>query len=155
MSRELAEVVWARYKEDGTDLKTTISYVVQHTFSQKSDKDHTNGAPDKMDDRKDNRDFEGTVSAKNMATSGICSKLQEVQRVCENGDKAASRAKVEVVELAREVVEQKRKNATLPGRSLHMEAELVEAHAARSTMRDKLEAMEGYVRALKTQLVDA
>lgn len=53
------------------------------------------------------------VSAKEVASSGMRGKLQEVQCVCENSGEAVPTTIVEVVELARVGVEAKRKNATL------------------------------------------
>lgn len=62
---------------------------------------------------------------------------------------------VDVIELACEGIEIKRKNATLPDRNLDMEARLVETLVAGRTMRGQITATEDRVKAQKTQLADA
>lgn len=90
-----------------------------------------------------------------MATSGIRGNLQDVQRVREDGGDTASTTIIKVMELAREGVEQKRRNETLPDRNTDMETKIVESCAAGSRMRGQLEALERQITALKTQLTDA
>lgn len=69
--------------------------------------------PECMNDEEDSWDFEGTVTARKFDLFGLCDKLRDVQSVCVDGSKPVPTANVNVVELACEGVEAKRKNATL------------------------------------------
>lgn len=71
---------------------------------QKSDIDHTSGTLDRMVDGEDTWAFDGTVTAEEVATSGILDKLREMQRVCENGCGAVLTTIVEVIEVTCEGV---------------------------------------------------
>lgn len=62
---------------------------------------------------------------------------------------------VDVVELPRESIEMKRKNATMPDRQTDLEAQLVEALAAKRTMRIQITTAEGLIKALNVRLADA
>lgn len=53
------------------------------------------------------------VSAKEMPTCDICARLQELQHICENGSGAMLTTVVEVIEIASDRVEWKRRNTTL------------------------------------------
>lgn len=60
---------------DGTDLETVSTLAGQCAFAQKSDNNHTSDVPDKMGDEEDDQDVESMMSAKNVATPGICNTL--------------------------------------------------------------------------------
>lgn len=66
-----------------------------------------------MNDREDIWDLEGRVTAKEVATSKIRRKLQDVQRVSKDGGEAMPRRIAEDIELVCEGVETKRKHAKL------------------------------------------
>lgn len=95
------------------------------------------------------------VTAEVVSMCGHRGKLQEVQRVCEDGGKTVLTAIVEVVELACECAEAKRKKAMLSKRKRDMGAKLVEACAVGSTMRKRLVERERRTTTLKTLLDDA
>lgn len=67
------------------------------------------------------------LNFKEVASSVLRNKLQEVQRVCVDGGKAVPTIVVEVIEYAREGIEMNRKNATLSDRNTDTEAKLVNA----------------------------
>lgn len=84
-----------------------------------------------------------------MATSGICGKLRELQRICEDGGELVPTTIVDVTDLSREGVEVKRKNATVPRQLTNLDAELVEVRAAGRTIRSQVTAAEDWIRTLK------
>lgn len=69
--------------------------------------------PERMDDRVENRDFEGTVSANEADTSGACGKLQKVQHACKDGGETVFTKVVGMVRFDRVGVEMKRVNANM------------------------------------------
>lgn len=95
------------------------------------------------------------MNAEKVATSGIRGKLQNVQRVCEDGGEAVSSTIIDVIELAFEDIEVKRKIATMSGRQMFLEAGLVEIRAAGRTMRSQMAAAEDWIKNPKAQLTDA
>lgn len=100
MSREFAEVVGARYKEDDMVLKEILPLAEQRAFVEHLDTKRTGYEPKKIDDEKGGRDFEGPFTAKEVATTGVCRKLRTVQHICEKGGEAVSATVVTVPELA-------------------------------------------------------
>lgn len=62
---------------------------------------------------------------------------------------------VSVIELARESIKAKRKNATTTSRQTDLEAELGKIQAAGCTMRSKNTAAEDRIETLETQLFNA
>lgn len=111
MSCQLVKAVWSRYKADGIYLKEIFTLDGQRAFVQHTGTERTSNVPEGMDGEEDNRDVECTVTAEEAATSGIRNKLREVQRVCDDSGEAVPTTIVEVVELAREGINAKRKNA--------------------------------------------
>lgn len=81
-----------------------------------------------------------------MAASGIRSKLREVHPVCKDGGKAVPTTIVKVIELAREGIEVKRRNATKSSRQTDLEAKQVEIRAARCTVSVLISAAEKQVK---------
>lgn len=76
--------MWARYKADGTDLNEIPSLADQRAFVQNLDTVRLADVPKGIDGKEYNWDFEGIVTAEEVATSSIREKLREVQRVCED-----------------------------------------------------------------------
>lgn len=66
-----------------------------------------------MQDGEENWDFESMLSANEAVTSSIIVMLRELQRVGEDGDKTMHRTVAEAIELDKEGLEMKRKNAKL------------------------------------------
>lgn len=93
-----------------------------------------------MSDGEHNWNFGGMVSAEAVATSNIRCKFREVQRVYENGCEAVPTTTVEVIELAREAIETKRRSVTMCSRQTNLGAELVEIRADRRTMSGQITA---------------
>lgn len=94
------------------------------------------------------------VTVEEVASSSFDEKLQEVQRVCKSGGEAASATIVEVVKLARDNVETKRKNAMLFERNTNMEAKLVGARAGKDKMREQNARTERRITILKLSWVE-
>lgn len=106
-----------------------------------------------MSGRKDNNkeiwDFEGMATAEKVASSGFRGKLREVQCLFEDCREDAHRTVVDVVEITREGIEARRKNAVLFVRNKDMNAKLVESQAVKSTVHWKLAEEERQVAAQK------
>lgn len=66
------------------------------------------------------------VAAKEVALSCLCERLRVLPRVCVNGSEAAPTTIADIIELTREGVEAKRKNALLSARNTDIEAKLEE-----------------------------
>lgn len=62
---------------------------------------------------------------------------------------------VAIIELARECIEIKPKNATFSNRNADMEAKLVEILATRNTIRSQITAAKDRIKDLKTKLANA
>lgn len=62
---------------------------------------------------------------------------------------------VEVVKLARENIEMKRKNATMSSRQTYLKAKLVETRAAGRTMPSQIMAAKAQIKLLNTKLGNA
>lgn len=105
--------------------------------------------PKGIDIEEDNWDFESLVIAEEMNTSGTHGKVQEAQRICDDGGKGVSTKIVEVIELARHGIEAKRKDAALSDRQTDTETELVDTRAARRTMKGKISAAMEWVETLR------
>lgn len=103
-----------------------------------------------MDEEENNWDFEGTVSAGEVATSGNHGKLQEVQCICEVGRDAVPTLIVDVIEIVLDGIEAKRKDATMYSQQTDLGAELLEIPGARETMSVQTAAVEKRVKSLKT-----
>lgn len=63
MSQELSEEVWAHYKTNGTDLTKIPSLVEQRTFMQNLNTARSSNVPKGIDDKENNWNFEGRVTA--------------------------------------------------------------------------------------------
>lgn len=106
MKRNFAGVAWNRFKKEGVDLRLTPSVKEQCAFlldiadSRYNVKGH-------LDHLNEYRDFEGRKSVDEVTVSGVCDKLKETQRVCEEGCKAGPTFIVEVIELYQNVVKMK------------------------------------------------
>lgn len=96
------------------------SLAKQRAFVRSLDTERTNDAPKGIDNKEDNRNFEGMVTAEGVATSGIRGKLRVIQCVSEKSGEAVPTTILEVIELNREGIEIKRKNATSSGQITDM-----------------------------------
>lgn len=155
MSQELAEVVCARYKAEGTDSEKILFLSGLRNHLQKLDNDRTSDVLERMNYREVDLDFEGMVTSKKITTLGIRARLQKMQRFCKDASEVVSTTIAKVVELACEGIETKRRSAKLTNRTTDMEARFVEATAAKSTSHGQLEAVERQVAALKGRLANA
>lgn len=70
-----------RYKSGGIDSEAISCLAEQRGFKQKLENDRKSGAVDRVDDEKENRDFEGMVTAQDVVIFGNRSKMREVQHV--------------------------------------------------------------------------
>lgn len=95
------------------------------------------------------------VTAEKVATSGISGKLREVLHVCENEGEALPTTIVDVIKLAHEGIEMKRKNTTMPSQQTDTGTELLDIRADGRTMNSQITAAEELAIALKTLLADA
>lgn len=84
-------------------------FAKQRAFVRSLDTELTSNVPGRMNDEEDSWNFEDIVTAKEVGSSILRAKLQEVQRVCENGGEVVPTTVVELAELAREGVEAKLK----------------------------------------------
>lgn len=82
---------------DGTKLRDILCLTEQRVFVQNLENERTRDVPVGMVQVGKKWNFEGVVSVKGVAWSGQCSKLREVQRVCEGGDEAVPGMTVEVI----------------------------------------------------------
>lgn len=73
------------YKADGSDLTEILSLEKQRASVRILYTARPCDAPEVDDDKEANWDFEGIVTAGEVATSGIRGSLSDVQVVCENG----------------------------------------------------------------------
>lgn len=87
-----------------------------------------------------------------VATYGIRRKLQELQRICENGGDALPTKIVEVIKPAFEGVEANPKNVAPSNQNTDMKSKFVELCAVGSTTCEELAEAERRTTALKTQL---
>lgn len=90
----------------------------------------------------DTWDIESKMTAEKVATSGICGKMPEVQRVCKDGGETAPTTHVDVIELACAGIEARRKRATMLSRQADFETELVEIWAVRRTVSGQVQLLK-------------
>lgn len=152
MTQEFAKAVWARYKADGTDLREIPSLAEPHAFVRNLNNELADSVLGEMNDEEDNSDFEGMVTFEEVTSSGLRGMLQEVQHICGKDSETVPLAIVEVVKLAREGVEAKRKNATLSKQNTEMDAKLVKDRVVKRTIREQLVGVKLQVTTLRTQL---
>lgn len=75
MSQEFLKAVWVRYKAASNDSENTLSLAKQRVFLQSLENDPMSDVPEKMDDEEEIWDFEGTVTAEEVARSRVRVKL--------------------------------------------------------------------------------
>lgn len=155
MSLEFAEAVWARCKAIAIVLQKISSLSEQRAFVRKLNNEPAVTNLRGLGAEECNWDFEGRVTAEENSSSGLRGSSREAQHVCEDGGEAASLTSVQVVELAREGVEAKRKNTTLSKRDMGIEAKSVDTGAAKITIREQVAGAERRIAPLKTYLADA
>lgn len=83
-------------------MNKILSLAAQRVFVQKLNTERTCDVPKGMNDEEDSWDFEGIVTAEEVAITGIRGKLGEVQRVCKEGGEAVPTTIIDVINLARE-----------------------------------------------------
>lgn len=81
--------------------------------------------------------------------------MQELQHICEEGGKIVLPTVIDVTLMAHERIEARRKNAKLFERNTDMQIKIVEARAAKSTLRSRHVAVERIATAPKRQMDDA
>lgn len=103
--------MWVCNKAVNTDLEGIPSRAVQRAIVRNLDKERFSDVPKGIKDKNNVSNFEGMVTAKEVATTSFRRKLQEVQHVREESGEAVPTAIVNRIELALEGIEMKRKNA--------------------------------------------
>lgn len=98
--------------------------------------------------------FESMVTAEEENMSGICSKLQEVQRVCEDGGEALYTTIIKDIKPDRDGAALKRIIAKIFERTMSTDAKLAEVPATKSTTLGHRVAPEHRVIDLEGQLAD-
>lgn len=126
MSREFVKAMQARCEVDSTDLEAVLSWSKQCVFVQDLSKDCTIDPPERIDGGEDSRDSVDKVTAKEALTSGIRGDYQEVQRVCKDSGEGVLTTVVYFINLARECVETRCKNAELLERYMDVKANFLE-----------------------------
>lgn len=124
----------------------------QLAFMRYFGNDRTNDVPEWMDDEKEDREFEGMVSTKELVTISIGGRLREVQRISENGGEAVLSEFAEVTDLVWKGVETERKNSKLSERNTELKANFAETSHAAITITGWFQSVFRKVTALK-QLV--
>lgn len=69
MSRVYTEAKWACYKTDGTTLREILSLAEQHVFVHNLDNDPTSSVSEGIEDKMNNRKFEGMVTGNEVTSS--------------------------------------------------------------------------------------
>lgn len=110
---------------------------------------------ERFDDRENNWDLKGMVTAKEVATSSIESILREVQRIRRCSSKAETMTIIQLINIAREACKTKSENAKLFKQNMDVQAKLVQTPAAESTMCSQPEVAERSIIAFKEQLTSA
>lgn len=123
MKLDFAEAVWNRFKTGSVNLRVIPSIKEQCAFVRDiADRcDKVEGEADVVDD---DSDPYGIVSADEVAASGVCNKLKQIPRICEDGGEAVPTFVVEVIKPSHEIVETKHDNAKLTNRIVDNEREL-------------------------------
>lgn len=115
------------------------------------DSDLVSGVPDKVENADGSRDFEGIVTAKEVAATGVRDRLQEMQLVYVEGDKAVRANIIKVIKLAHDGIEAGRENVKLSERNTSVQTKLVETGAVRCTSRGQIEARKSQVTTIKRE----
>lgn len=75
MSRDSDKAGWVCYKTGDTNLEIVLPLFELRALVQKTDINSASGGPDKMENEKKSRDFEGFMPVNVAATSGYRGKL--------------------------------------------------------------------------------
>lgn len=94
-------------------MREIPSLAKQHAFVRSLDTVSISSVPEEMHSDENKSDVEGIITGKETTSSIFGGKFRVVQRICQVGGDAVPTTVVEVVELAREGAEAKRKNETL------------------------------------------
>lgn len=89
------------------------------------------------------------VTAVEVATTGIHEKLREVQRACNEDGEAVPTTFVDVINLAREGIKARHKNAALSNRQTDWEAQLLDTLAVGRTMCGQITAAKNCIKAVE------
>lgn len=108
--------------------------------------------PEKNDD---DWEFEGIISVDEVAGSGLRGKLREVQRICEEGGEVVPATVVDVVNLARKVVETKRENVAFVEDRTKALAKVEELQGTVCSLQKELDTTNTRVNALETRLAQS
>lgn len=111
MRRAYARAVWDRFKATNVDLDKIPSLDGQAAVLRELEEPPAVEVADAVEENDEDLNFDGMVSVDEVAASGLQEKLREIQRLCEESGEAVPVTVVEVVDLARVVVETKRENA--------------------------------------------
>lgn len=148
LSLEFCKAVWARYKADSTGLTDIPSLAEQRAFAYKLNTEDASNVLQRTESEKQYWVFEGIVTVEKVSTSGIRGKLQDVQRLCEDGGKTMLSTIVDLIEFAGEGVEAKRENRTMFIQTTDIGTEHVEARSVNGTKRVPLARVERRIVAL-------
>lgn len=112
--------------------------VEQRAFAQKLGSDTVIDERHRIKEEEDSWEFKGLVATKDVAASGVCGNLREVQHVCMKEGDAVPTTVIKVVEVACGDTETRRKKAKLTGWKTYLQARVVQARAARFTLHGSM-----------------
>lgn len=114
--------MWARYKAKGTNLDAITSLAQQRAFAQNFHRNRASDVSNRVVDADDSWDLEGMTIAEEVAVFHAHAKSREIQSVCEEGVVAVPTAVIKMIVLARDGIEDRRKNTRFSERSTDTQA---------------------------------
>lgn len=112
--QDLADAVWARYTADDTSLDKFPSPAEQGAFLRSLDMDELSEVLHWMMDKGNHQALIGMVPGKEVADSGFCGKLQEIQPICNVDGVAVLTTAIVGTWIACDGAEARSKNTKLP-----------------------------------------